>query len=95
MCYYYEIHYVLAFFFIYIFIADNISISMYIMCVVLCLFGALQICVIIIINNKKIRERTESRETVETAWTHACGENNRHMHSEVQSNTDPFPHTGR
>ena len=57
MCYYYEIHYVLAFFFIYIFIADNISISMYIMCVILCLFsalnrrvGALQIYIIIIIN---------------------------------------------
>ena len=30
-----------SFFLIYIFIADNISISMYIMCVILCLFGAL------------------------------------------------------
>ena len=43
-------------FLVYIFIADNISISMYIMCVILCLFsalsrrvGALQIFVIIII----------------------------------------------
>ena len=41
--------------FTYIFIADNISISMYIMCVILCLFsalsrrvGALQISIIII-----------------------------------------------
>ena len=56
MCYYYEIHYVLAFVFIYIFIADNISISMYIMCVVLWLFsalsrrvGTLQISIIIIV----------------------------------------------
>ena len=46
-----------SFFLIYIFIANNISISMYIMCVTLCLFGALsrrvgalQISVIIIKN---------------------------------------------
>ena len=44
------------FFLIYIFIVDNISISMYIMCGILCLFsalsrrvGALQISIIIII----------------------------------------------
>ena len=44
-------------FLIYIFIANNISISMYIMCIILCLFsalsrrvGALQISVIIIIH---------------------------------------------
>ena len=42
--------------YIYIFIADNISISMYIMCVILCLFsalsrrvGTLQISIIIIV----------------------------------------------
>ena len=42
-----------SFFLICIFIADNISISMYIMCVKLCLFsrvGTLQISIIIIIN---------------------------------------------
>ena len=44
------------FFLAYIFIADNISISMYIMCVILCLFsalhrrvGALKISIIIIV----------------------------------------------
>ena len=35
------LHYVLAFSCIYSFIADNISISMYILCVILCLFSAL------------------------------------------------------
>ena len=59
LCYYYEIHYVLAFLnflYTYIFIADNISISMYVTCVILCLFsalsrrvGALQISIIIIV----------------------------------------------
>ena len=75
---------------------------MYIMCLILCLFGALsrrvgalQSSIVIIIKNQKIDESTESREAVEAAWTHACGEDNRPMHSEVQSNTDPFPHTGR
>ena len=51
------LHYVLAFSFfpIYIFVAENISVSMYIMCVTLCFFsalsrrvGALQISIIII-----------------------------------------------
>ena len=74
---------------------------MFIMCVRLfCALsrrvGGLQMSIIIIvIKNKKIGESTESREVVEVAWTHACGQDNRPMHSEVQSNTDPFPHTGR
>ena len=64
-------------FLIYIFIADNIPMSMYIMCVILCLFsalsrriGALQISIIIIhlvdwtFNVAEVEKKTEKLVTV-------------------------------
>ena len=57
MCLHYVLAFLFSFFLTYIFIADNITMSLYIMCVILCLFsalsrrvGSLQISIIVIIN---------------------------------------------